>query len=106
MSALPVPESWLSLIQPPSGKAAVEAMARQKIAALDREAKAAVSSAESALLFYEAGRLWEDPLNNPRNAAIAYQNAHRLAPKFLSNIRAARRLVGSRGNLPMVGAVL
>lgn len=42
----------------------------------------------------------------PRNAAIAYQAAFKLAPKFLANIRAARRLFVDVGNWPMVLTLL
>ncbi|MHB8874371.1 MAG: tetratricopeptide repeat protein [Myxococcaceae bacterium] len=76
--------------------------ARARIAALEREAKALGNDASSAILFHEIGLLWEDPLKNPRNAAVAYQNAYKLAPRFLSNIRAARRLFGDVGNWQMV----
>src|SRR5688500_3079551 len=60
--------------------------ARQRIAALEREAKALGNDPTAALLFHEIGLLWEDPLKNPRNAAVAYQNAYRLAPRFVGNI--------------------
>jgi tetratricopeptide (TPR) repeat protein len=87
-----------SLPPPDSG----EETARQQIAALDREAKALGNEPTAALLFHEMGVLWEEVLKNPRNAAVAYQNAYRLAPGFLANIRAARRLFSEVGNWAMV----
>jgi tetratricopeptide (TPR) repeat protein len=84
---------------PPS---AGEELARGKVAALEREARALGNDPAAALLFHEIGLLWEDPLRNPRNAAVAYQNAYRLAPGFLGNIQAARRLFAEVGNWAMV----
>ena len=89
-------------MQAPGGDRSAEEAARQKIAALEREAKLLGNTREAALLFHEAGRLWEEPLKSARNAAVAYQNAHRLAPDFLPNIRDARRLFESAGNWQMV----
>ncbi len=79
-----------------------EEEARERIAALEREAKAVGSDPSAALLFHEIGLLWEEPLKNPRSAAVAYQNAYKLAPRFLSNLRAARRLFADVGNWQMV----
>ena len=56
----------------------------------------------AALLFHEMGLLWEAPLRHPRNAAVAYQQAFKLSPRFLANIRAARRLFAEVGNWVMV----
>ncbi|MDY7231685.1 tetratricopeptide repeat protein [Hyalangium rubrum] len=78
--------------------------ARERIAVMEREARAlSTSDAQAAaLLFHEIGLLWEEVLKNPRNAAVAFQNAYKLAPKFLVNIRAARRLFADVGNWQMV----
>jgi cellulose synthase operon protein C len=78
--------------------------ARERLAALEREARAlsAADPQAAALLFHELGLLWEETLKNPRNAAVAFQNAYKLAPKFLVNIRAARRLFADVGNWQMV----
>ena len=78
--------------------------ARERIASLEREAKAlaATEPQAAALLFHEVGLLWEEPLKNPRNAAVAFQSAYKLAPKYLVNIRAARRLFADVGNWQMV----
>ncbi|MBI3183805.1 MAG: tetratricopeptide repeat protein [Myxococcales bacterium] len=90
------------LTQPPAASSAAEEDARARIAILEREAKALGNDPAAAVLFHEIGLLWEDPLRNPRNAAVAYQNAYKLAPRFLSNIRAARRLFSDVGNWQMV----
>ncbi len=79
-----------------------EEEARARITALEREARAMGQSPEAALLFHEMGLLWESSLRHPRNAAVAYQNAFKLDPRFLANIRAARRLFGEVGNWVMV----
>jgi tetratricopeptide (TPR) repeat protein len=88
---------------PPSD---AEQVARKRIASLEREAKALSPDAGAAVLFHRIGLLWEEPLKNPRNAAVAYQNAFRLAPKFLANLRAARRLFSEVGNWQMVVQLL
>src|SRR5450432_1180237 len=76
--------------------------ARERIAALEREARALGDGPEAALLFHEMGLLWEDPLRNPRSAASAFQAAYRLAPHFVENLRAARRIFSDVGNWQMV----
>lgn len=96
----PAPAANVLASRPPS--LAAEEEARARIAVLEREAKARAGDPGSALLFHEIGLLWEDPLKNPRNAAVAYQNAYKLAPNFVSNIRAARRLFAEVGNWQMV----
>lgn len=77
------------------------AEAAELLAAYEREARALGTSPEAALLFHEIGRLWEEQ-RSPRNAAIAYQNAWKLDPKLLPNVRAARRLFSEVGNHAMV----
>src|SRR5271165_6297539 len=76
--------------------------ARARIASLEREARALGEGPEAALLFHEMGLLWEDPLHNPRNAAAAFQTAFRLAPRFVENLRAARRIFSEAGNWQLV----
>ncbi|MBM7116948.1 tetratricopeptide repeat protein [Archangium primigenium] len=83
-----------------------EQEARERITSLEREARALGGEPQAALLFHEMGRLWEEPLKNPRNAAMAYNQAYRLAPRFLSNIRAARRLFADVGNWQMAVQLL
>ncbi|RKH44725.1 tetratricopeptide repeat protein [Corallococcus sicarius] len=88
----------------PAPQASAEDDARERIASMEREAKALATTEPqtAALLFHEVGLLWEEPLKNPRNAAVAFQNAYKLAPRFLANIRAARRLFADVGNWQMV----
>ncbi|MFZ5443233.1 MAG: tetratricopeptide repeat protein [Myxococcota bacterium] len=81
---------------------AAEDDARARVATLDREARALGAVPAAALLFHEIGLLWEAPLKDPRKAAVAYQQAFKLAPRFLANIRAARRLFAEVGNWAMV----
>ncbi|MFO0599451.1 MAG: tetratricopeptide repeat protein [Myxococcaceae bacterium] len=80
--------------------------ARARIIALEKEARAMGAVPAAALLFHEMGLLWEAPLKHPRNAAVAYQQAFKLAPRFLANIRAARRLFAEVGNWQMVVTLL
>ncbi|MBX5483626.1 MAG: tetratricopeptide repeat protein [Myxococcaceae bacterium] len=91
---------------PPAHQVNPEDAARARIASLEREARALGSDPAAALLFHEVGLLWEDPLKNPRNAAVAYQNAFKLAPTFVANIQAARRLFADVGNWQMVVQLL
>ena len=102
----PAPETSAQATAAPAAAANTRAEdeARERIASLEREAKAlSVSEPHSAaLLFHEVGLLWEEPLKNPRNAAVAFQNAYKLAPRYLVNIRAARRLFADVGNWQMV----
>ncbi len=81
---------------------ASEDEARVRISALEKETKAMGAVPAAALLFHEIGLLWESPLRHPRNAAVAYQQAFKLSPRFLANIRAARRLFAEVGNWVMV----
>ncbi len=79
---------------------------QELIGVLEREAKALGNDPSAARLHHEMGLLWEGPLKNPRNAAVCYQNAYRLAPKFVANLRAARRLFAEVGNWQMVAQLL
>ncbi len=94
--AIPMP------VESGSPATASEDEARARIAALEKEARALGAVPAAALLFHEMGLLWEAPLKHVRNAAVAYQQAFKLAPRFLANIRAARRLFAEVGNWVMV----
>ncbi|PZR07115.1 MAG: Adventurous gliding motility protein K, partial [Archangium gephyra] len=98
-TAIPAIANPAELSQPAT---ASDEEARERIAALEREARALGPVPAAALLFHEIGLLWESPLKHPRNAAVAYQQAFKLAPRFLANIRAARRLFAEVGNWQMV----
>src|SRR3954469_411616 len=80
--ALRAAESLTQALQRLPEARPTEEEARARIAWLEREAKALGADSRSAVLFHEIGLLWEDPLANPRNAAVAFQNAYRLAPDF------------------------
>src|SRR5216683_659524 len=107
-AAIPATEQLAAALQTlsPAQRTEQEEAGRQQIASLEREAKALGSDPGAALLFHQIGLLWEDSLKNPRNAAVAYQNAFRLAPRFVANIRAARRLFSDVGNWQMVVQLL
>ena len=85
---------------PPSDADGAEVRAR--IAALEREARALEPDPRSARLYHELGLLWERPLGNLRAAAAAFQAAYRIAPRFVENLRSARRIFSDVGNWPMV----
>src|SRR5215831_870669 len=92
-----------------SASTAAEEEVRHRIATLEREARlleSVESAADAAILFHEIGRLWEESLKNSRNAALAYQTAHKLSPRFLPTLRAARRLFSKVGNWQMVVQLL
>jgi lipopolysaccharide biosynthesis regulator YciM/Tfp pilus assembly protein PilF len=86
----------------PTVPSETEAEVRARIAALEREAKALEPDPRSARLYHELGLLWERPLGNLRAAAAAFQSAYRLAPRFVENLRSARRIFSDVGNWPMV----
>ncbi len=99
----------------PAAPAAVEAgepspltaaQAQELIAAYEREAKALGTDPGAARLFHAMGLLWEEVLKNQRNAAVCYQNAYKLAPRFLANLESARRLFAAVGNWPMVAQLI
>lgn len=83
-----------------------EAQAQELIAALEREANALGGDPAAARLHHEMGLLWEGPLKQPRHAAICFQNAYRIDPTYVPNLRAARRLFSEVGNWPMVAQLL
>jgi tetratricopeptide (TPR) repeat protein len=82
------------------------AQAQELIASLEREAKALGQEPAAARLHYEMGLLWNEPLENPPKAAVCFQNAYRIAPRHVANLRAARRLFTGVGNWQMVAQLL
>ena len=74
-----------------------ETEAQALIARYEKEARALGNVAAAAPLFHEMGQLWEQ-LKSPRNASLCYENALRLDPRFIPNLRAARRLFTEVGN--------
>jgi hypothetical protein len=55
---------------------ASEDEARQRIVALEKEARALGAVPAAALLFHEMGLLWENPLKHARNAAATHTAQH------------------------------
>lgn len=68
----------------------------------EREAKAYGKIAAAAPLWFEAGRLYEHVLRNPRQAASCYQAAFTADGGYVPVIHAARRLFADIGNWAMV----
>lgn len=105
-SRLPMAEALVAAAAAAAQPSRLEQEARERLAVLEREARALGTDPRAALFFHEMGLLWEEPLKNPRNAAVAFQNAYRLAPRLLVNIRSARRLFADVGNWQMVVQLL
>lgn len=76
------------------------------IADYEREAKAIGNEPHAASLYVEIGRVWEEQLNKPRNAAMAYQRAFHLNARDPSVLHASRRLFTEVGNWGMVVQIL
>ncbi len=75
-----------------------------RIEAIAKEARAIAveQPAAAAPLWWEVGRLYEQELGNLRDAAMHYQEAHRVDPSFVPVIHAARRLFAQLGKWGMV----
>ena len=71
---------------------------QELLAELEREIAAIGEVPAAAPLYYEAGRIWEEKLAQPRNAWTCYNKAFQLQPKLVPNIRAAGRLAAQVGN--------
>ena len=76
------------------------------IADYEREAKAIGNEPRAAHLFLEIGRIYEEQLAKPRNAATSYQRAFNLDPKDPAVLHASRRLFTEVGNWAMVVQIL
>lgn len=72
----------------------------------EREAKSIGNEPRAAALYVEIGRIWEEQLNKPRNAAMAYQRAFHLNARDPSVLHASRRLFTEVGNWGMVVQIL
>ncbi len=79
---------------------------RQVIQAYEREAEALGGTPNAAPLFLEVGRIYEEELGQPRQAASAYQRAFNLDPKNPSVLHASRRLFTEVGNWAMVVQII
>src|SRR5438067_7472132 len=73
--------------------------AKDVLAQLDVEVRALGKTAAAAPVHYAMGRIFVEQLGDQRNAAICYQNAFLLNPKYRPNLEAARRLFASSGRL-------
>lgn len=71
--------------------------ARERLAQLDAEARSLGETPRAAPVHYAMGRIWVEQLGDQRSAAICFQNAFHLNPKYAPNLEAARRLFASAG---------
>ena len=78
----------------------------EAVQAYEREAAALGSNAAGAPLFMEVGRIYEEELGQPRQAASAYQKAFNLDPRNPSVLHASRRLFTEVGNWAMVVQII
>lgn len=72
----------------------------------EREAKALGDVPTAAALHLEIGRIYEEKLGRPRNAASAYQSAFNLDPASPAILHASRRLFSEVGNWAMVVQII
>ncbi|MEL6186021.1 MAG: tetratricopeptide repeat protein, partial [Myxococcota bacterium] len=79
---------------------------RAAIERLQREANALGEIQEAARIHLEIGRLHEEKLGQPRQAASAYQAAFNLDPRDPAILHASRRLFAEVGNWAMVVQIL
>lgn len=103
---LPIPE-------PPTGRSPyVRPEAHEverwmaRIDALEREAELQSDRAKAARLYLVIGRLYEEHLAEPREAATAYQRAFNLNPADRLVLSASRSLFAKVANWPMVLQIL
>src|SRR5437763_497848 len=73
--------------------------AKDVLAQLDAEVRALGKTVAAAPVHYAMGRIFVEQLGDQRNAAVCYQNAFLLNPKYRPNLDAARRLFASSGRL-------
>src|SRR5260370_14760327 len=71
--------------------------AKEVLAQLEAEARALGATEAAAPLHHAMGRIWIEQLGDEKNAAVCYQNAYFLNPKYRPNLEAARRLFASTG---------
>ena len=87
---------------PPEAAARWEAA----IADFEREARALGGDPRAAQLYLEIGRIYEEHLARPRNAATSYQRAFNLNPRDPAVLHASRRLFTEVANWSMVVQIL
>src|SRR5260370_634852 len=71
--------------------------AKEVLAQLEAEARALGAAEAAGPLLHAMGRIWIEQLGDEKNAAVCYQNAYFLNPKYRPNLEAARRLFASAG---------
>ncbi|MCA9555109.1 MAG: tetratricopeptide repeat protein, partial [Myxococcales bacterium] len=104
---LPLPGAPLDV--PPFARKASDAdqvVWGARIQDFEREAEALGSEPQAALLYLEIGRIYEEYMGRPRNAATSYQRAFTLDPKNPAVLHASRRLFTEVGNWGMVLEIL
>jgi tetratricopeptide (TPR) repeat protein len=73
--------------------------AKELLEELDAEARALGHGEGAAKIHTAMGRIFLEQLGDRKSAAICYQNAFRLAPRYRPMLEAARRLFASEGQL-------
>ena len=71
--------------------------AKEVLAQLEAEARALGETPSAAAVHYAMGRIWVEQLGDQKSAAVCYQNAFLLNPRYKPNLEAARRLFSSAG---------
>jgi tetratricopeptide (TPR) repeat protein len=104
---LPLPGAPLEV--PPFARKvseAEQAVWAARIQDFEREAEVLGQDPKAALLFLEIGRIYEEHLGRPRNAATSYQRAFTVDPRNPAVLHASRRLFTEVGNWGMVLEIL
>src|SRR2546430_60886 len=71
--------------------------AREQLAHLEAEARALGPTPRAAQVHHAMGRIFNEQLGDAKSAAICYQSAHQLDPKYRPTLEAARRLFARLG---------
>src|SRR5438128_10161657 len=79
--------------------------ARAQIALLTEEARALGAVPAAAPVHHAMGRLFVERLGDRKSAAVCFQNAFALNPRYRPNIESARRLFAAVGQWPRVVAL-
>lgn len=104
---LPQPGPPLEL--PPFARRGTEeqvAFWKAQIKAFERDAAGLSDASQAARIALEVGRIYEEQLGRPRNAATSYQRAFTLDPGNPAVLHASRRLFTEVGNWGMVLEIL
>ncbi len=108
--ALPeLPQPGPPLELPPFARRGTEeevAFWKAQIKAFERDAEGMADASLAARIALEVGRIYEEQLGRPRNAATSYQRAFTLDPGNPAVLHASRRLFTEVGNWGMVLEIL